>query len=391
MILRKLLLCIPLGTFLICAAGGDSLPAQSPDQSGVVEHNYPTERITVPSWRFAHGPHVRAAFREVVAGARQAIVEIKVDGRKVALGGIVGPDGWILTKASALAGPITCRLFDGRELDARIVGVSREFDVAMLKVEAKQLPKLAISETVVPVVGSWLASVGMDSYPLAVGVVSVEPREIPHQAGILGIQLDAVAGPALIVRVFPGSAAAKAGLLVNDTILEIDGVATPTREALVRRVQEFNPGDHVSLEIERDGEQLTLEAILMGRFPGLRPSRNEFQNRLGSGLSERRFGFPSAFQHDTVINAADCGGPVVNLEGEVVGFNIARSGRTETYAITAASISKLLYELMSGNLKPEPEPTNGTAEPNGDIQEQEKEGVENQKSPLVPLVPAEVP
>ncbi len=394
MILRKSRLCIPLGAFLICAAVGDSLPAQTSDQSGVVEHNYPTERITVPSWRFAHGPHVRAAFREVVAGARQAIVEIKVDDNKVALGGIVGPDGWILTKASALAGSITCRLFDGRELDARIVGASREFDVAMLKVEAKQLPKLAISETIVPVVGSWLASVGMDSYPLAVGVVSVEPREIPHQAGILGIQLDAVAGQALIVRVFPGSAAAKAGLLVNDTILEIDGVATPTREALVRRVQEFNPGDHVSLKIERDGEQLTLEAILMGRFPGLRPSRNEFQNRLGSGLSERRFGFPSAFQHDTVINAADCGGPVVNLDGEVVGFNIARSGRTETYAITAASISKLLYELMSGNLKPEPEPTNvAPATPSQsteNVNAHEKEP-EEKTTPLVPLVPAEVP
>ncbi|QEG32918.1 S1C family serine protease [Bythopirellula goksoeyrii] len=352
---RKIQACTLVGILLLCCESGETLLAQSSDELGVAAHNYPTERITVPSWRFAHGPHVRAAFQEVVAGVRKAIVEIKCEGRQVALGGIVGPDGWILTKGSALVGPITCRLHDGRELDARVVGASREFDVAMLKVDAKQLPTLAISDSVVPVVGSWLASAGMDSYPIAVGIVSVEPREIPHQAGILGIQLDAVANRALIVRVFPGSAASKAGLLVNDTILEIDRVPTPSREALIQRVQEFNPGDRVSLKIQRDGEQLDVEAVLMGRFPGLQPSRNEFQNRLGSGLSERRFGFPSAFQHDTVINATDCGGPVVNLDGEVVGFNIARSGRTETYAITAASISKLLYELMSGNLKPEPE------------------------------------
>ncbi len=379
-------LFIAFGVLLGGIVAATFLAAQSPDESGLARHNYPTERITVPSWRFAHGPHVRAAFREVVAKSRPSIVEIKVEGRKVALGGIVGADGWILTKASALVGPITCRLSDGRELDARIVGASREYDVAMLKVAAKQLPTLVISDSVVPVVGSWLASVGMDSYPLAVGIVSVQPREIPHQAGILGIQLDAVSGQALIVRVFPGSAAAKAGLMVSDVILEIDGAETPTRDALIRRVWQFNPGDQVTVKVLRGKEQLTLEAVLMGRFPGLMPSRNEFQNRLGSGLSERRFGFPSAFQHDTVINANDCGGPVVNLDGEVVGFNIARSGRTETYAITAASISKLLYELMSGNL--EPEPVEGSVPENSSAGEKEPE---QQESPLVPLVPAEVP
>ena len=381
-------ICVRLAVLLLVVGFGRTLVAQSLEESDEAVHNYPTERITVPSWRFAHGPHVRAAFQEVVAEARKSIVEIRSEGHRVALGGVVGPDGWILTKASALEGPITCRLFDGRELDARIVGASREYDVAMLKVDAKQLPTLKISDTAAPIVGSWLASAGMDSYPTAVGIVSVEPREIPHQAGILGVQLDAVASRAKIVRVFPGSAAAKAGVLVNDVIEQIDGVETPTRAALIEQVREFSPGDHVVLEIQRGSDHLTLEATLMGRFPGLKPSRNEFQNRLGSGLSERRFGFPSAFQHDTVINASDCGGPVVNLDGEVVGFNIARSGRTETYAITAASISKLLYELMSGNLKPEPEVADGTE--SAKSQTDEKETLP-QKSPLVPLVPAGVP
>ena len=43
---------------------------QTEDSAGH-HYNYPEERITVPSWRFAHGPHVRAAFREVVADARK--------------------------------------------------------------------------------------------------------------------------------------------------------------------------------------------------------------------------------------------------------------------------------------------------------------------------------
>jgi serine protease Do len=334
------------------------------DEANLSRYNYPQERITVPSWRFAHGPHVRAAFREVVSNARQAVVEVRVDGRKVALGGVVNAEGWIITKASLLGGAVSCRLPDGRELDARVGGVNRDFDIAMLKVAATELPALEISAATIPIVGSWLASVGMDSYPIAVGVVSVDPREIPHQAGILGVQLDSENNQARVVRIFPGSAAAKAGLLVNDVILEIDEKTTPTREALVRRVQEFSPGDLVQLVVERGEEKLNLTAVLMGRFPGLRPSRNEFQNLLGSGLSERRFGFASAFQHDTVIEPTDIGGPVVNLDGKVVGFNIARSGRTETYAIATASLAEILEELMVD------QPT---------------------EAPLVPAVPVTVP
>jgi serine protease Do len=46
------------------------------------------------------------------------------------------------------------------------------------------------------------------------------------------------------------------------------------------------------------------------------------------------------------LRPEDCGGPIVNLDGEVVGFNVARSGRTETYAIASASLAKLIAELM---------------------------------------------
>ena len=35
---------------------------------------------------------------------------------------------------------------------------------------------------------------------------------------------------------------------------------------------------------------------------------------------------------------ADCGGPLVNLDGKVVGMNIARAGRTESYAIPCACV-----------------------------------------------------
>ena len=306
---------------------------------------FPEDRITVPSWRYAGGPHVRAAFRDVVAEASRATVRLFVDGEPAALGAIVDSEGWILTKASRLSGDITCQLADGTVFDAQTVGVNRDFDLAMLKIEATQLPALAISETQSPPVGSWLASVGTGRDPIAVGVVSVPPRAIPHRFGILGVLLDDRAEQALVVQVFPESGAAQAGLQVNDIIATVDGVQTPSREQLIRTVRTYSPGDKLKLEVKRQDETLLVEALLSSDLPGVHPSRDEFQNQLGGELSQRRFGFPNAVQHDSVVEPADCGGPIVNLDGEVVGLNIARSGRTETYAIPSASLTLLIDKL----------------------------------------------
>jgi serine protease Do len=83
------------------------------------------------------------------------------------------------------------------------------------------------------------------------------------------------------------------------------------------------------------------------------PSRSEFQNSLGGELSNLRTGFPTILQHDSVLAPEECGGPLVNLDGKVVGFNIARAGRVESYAIPTHVIMSLMYDLMSGNLAPD--------------------------------------
>src|SRR5260370_19446003 len=57
-----------------------------------------------------------AAFREPVARAGQSTVRVFCDGKRVALGTIVGADGWILTKASELNGAPVCHLSDDRQL-----------------------------------------------------------------------------------------------------------------------------------------------------------------------------------------------------------------------------------------------------------------------------------
>jgi serine protease Do len=69
---------------------------------------------------------------------------------------------------------------------------------------------------------------------------------------------------------------------------------------------------------------------------------------MGSELSQRRAGFPVVLQHDGVIRPTDCGGPLVDLDGRVVGINIARAGRVESYAVPSEAVIPLLGDLMAG-------------------------------------------
>src|SRR5687768_6091451 len=74
--------------------------------------------------------------------------------------------------------------------------------------------------------------------------------------------------------------------------------------------------------------------------------RHDFQNQLGGELSRRRAGFPSVFQHDSVLQPNECGGPVVDLNGHAVGINIARAGRVASYAIPTSVVKEVLASLM---------------------------------------------
>ncbi|MDP2684660.1 MAG: trypsin-like peptidase domain-containing protein [bacterium] len=75
---------------------------------------------------------------------------------------------------------------------------------------------------------------------------------------------------ALIVRgsdetelaIIPGSPADKAGLVENDIILKVNDQIIDTDHSLARQLQKYNPGDSVTLVIQHDGEEKTVQAVL---------------------------------------------------------------------------------------------------------------------------------
>jgi serine protease Do len=329
-----------------------------------------------------NGAKILQVFRAVVAKPSEATVRVLVDGKEVAFGTIVGPDGWILTKWSEIkdtlkdnTSSITCKLKDGRVLEARIVGVKDEdtkdvkgsYDLAMLKVEAKGLPTVEWGNSKEARVGRWVASAGIGVNPVAVGVVSVANRKFATndqgpsfdtvKAGYLGVgNLTESMGGAKVGS-FPKegpSPAENAGVKVNDIIYEISGRRIVDTESLINIIGRFRPGDKILLKVKRGEEQKEIE-VTLGKRPKKLQQGNP-QERMGTELSKRRGGFPAIIQHDSGIRPQDCGGPLVDLDGKTIGINIARAGRTESYAIPAEHILTLLPDLKSGKLAPSDDP-----------------------------------
>ncbi len=297
------------------------------------------------------GDDVKVALREAVDATALCVVRVKYDGKPVALGTIVGPHGWVITKASELGEKqIVCVLPDAKELEARVVGVDEQFDIAMLKVDATNLPAIAW-EMQSPEVGHWVATPGPDPEPLALGIISVPRLAIPATSGILGVRLGDEHNGAVVESTVPGTPAEKAGIQAGDVITHVDGKEIATRDELVTTIRAYRPGAKVTVTLRRGEERLEISiALASPATPD--HQRREQMNSLGVGVSGRRDDFPIVLQHDSVLKPTDCGGPLVNLDGLAVGVNIARGGRVETYAIPTDVLVPRMYELMSGRLDP---------------------------------------
>jgi serine protease Do len=293
---------------------------------------------------------IKTPLRQAVATAAACVVLVKCDGQDAALGTIAGPDGWVLTKASELKGKVVCRLRDGRELDARTVGISLACDLALLKIEAAGLPPIPW-ETAEPAVGSWVITPGMTDEPLAAGIVSVPRRKIPPASGMIGIRLAEKDDAAQIEQVYAQSPAEKAGIKPSDVVVRINGEAARSNSDVRSMLKQHRIGDVAKLTIKRGGQTIQIP-VQLARFVPPELHSREQMNRMGVGVSQRAEDFPAVLQHDSVVRPADCGGPVVDLSGRVIGINISRAGRTETYCLPTDVILGAMYDLISGRLSP---------------------------------------
>jgi serine protease Do len=104
--------------------------------------------------------------------------------RGLGSGLIVRPDGVILTSAHVVedASTVTVKLTDKREFEAKVIGVDRPSDIAVIKINAKSLPSVKFGNAADVKVGEWVAAVGSPfgfENSVTAGIVSAKSRALP--------------------------------------------------------------------------------------------------------------------------------------------------------------------------------------------------------------------
>jgi serine protease Do len=280
---------------------------------------------------------------ELNAAVADSIVQVRVGGRIEALGVIVGADGWVVTKSSELDGTVRVRLPGGEEVSGKVVVTDEAHDLALIQVDADGLTPVQWSSAATRS-GQWLVTAGPGSRPHAVGIVSVEARQIPGARLLLGVQLASRDDEVRIQRVLPEFGAAEAGLQAEDVIVRVDDEPTSTLEDVMAALDAFAPGQVVRVHVLRGDRPMPFD-VRLRPAPRNPMDRNQRMNRMSGQMSQRADDFPMALQHDTVLEPDEVGGPVLDIDGNVVGLNIARAGRIASYALPAQTVRQVVDQL----------------------------------------------
>lgn len=285
------------------------------------------------------------AYREAIGDHWKATVQILAESKQIALGAIVRDNGWISTKSSEVPDtPIDIRLSDGTRAQGLVKIRRPDLDLALIKIDRTNLPTIQWNSEVEVPLGGWLASADSWSLPLALGVVSVRNRTIRQERAVLGVQLSAKHDAALVENVVVGSGAERAGIQNGDVIREINDKPLSTRTEVLETLMAIAAGQRISIGVLRDGNTLKLAAQMMDLSNSL---LDPTEMEVNGSISARATGFRNVIQHDTVLAPYHCGGPLIDVDGNVVGMNIARAGRVCSYALPAKLVSATVDEMLA--------------------------------------------
>ncbi len=293
-----------------------------------------------------------------------SVVKVMSNGRQSALATVVSTDGFFITKASEVKNrqiqlqlEIEASATAPKLLPAKVVAIDEGLDLALLKIDP---PVTDLSGSLKPIdwsttneavpKGSLCAAVGVDSWPVGFGIISVPKRSLDGKSGaFLGVSVEPIDIGLRVKEIKPRSPALKAGLKVGDVICAAEANKLENADQLSKLVATMLPGESLRLDVQRDETLLTVTVKLadgtqLAPMPG---NREQAIDSLTAKLSKRRWGFRSGLQHDCSIAANDCGGPLIDLDGKLIGINIARSGRIQSFAIPIDEVKQFVQRSLA--------------------------------------------
>ncbi|HEV7815859.1 MAG TPA: DegQ family serine endoprotease [Janthinobacterium sp.] len=276
-------------------------------------------------------------------------------------GFIVSPDGLIMTNAHVVrdAREVTVKLTDRREFRARVLGSDPKTDIAVLKIDAHNLPVVPLGHSTDLKVGEWVLAIGSPygfDNTVTAGVVSAKGRSLPDDSNVPFIQTDVAVnpgnsgGPLFNVR---GEVIGVNSQIFSQTggyqglsfAIPID-VASRIRDQIVATgkvdharlgvtVQEVNQGfaDSFKLASPEGALVANVEADSPAEKAGLKPGdvirKLNGQNIVASGDLPAMLG--------------------IALPGDKVALEVWRDGRTVTLTAKLASASDRTAELAASD------------------------------------------
>lgn len=180
---------------LLIAAAGSAHARDLPDFTELVERHSPavvnisTEQNVDESRRSlrrgAPQGDLEEFFRRFIPEGGQGAI---TPPRSLGSGFIVSADGYILTNNHVIedADKIIVRLTDRRELEAELIGADERSDLAVIKVQAKNLPVVKLGNSESLKVGEWVLAIGSPfgfDASVTAGIVSAKGRSLPTENG----------------------------------------------------------------------------------------------------------------------------------------------------------------------------------------------------------------
>ncbi len=301
----------------------------------------------------------------IAAGAEAATVRVHCDGRGVAYGTVIDARGLVVTKASQLetGKAIEVEIAGGARRAAREIARDAAADVALLRIALDagtegdvRLAAVSWAVDAAPQPGAVLVTPRGFGRGATLGFAAIEERESEADqvdGPYLGVQTRAASKEELeqaaadrgvtVIRVMPGTPAERAGLKVGQMLLSVNDAEVGSPIELRSALRKHAVGETVRLK-RVEGEAATELEVALARREG--PQGGLRRGNTATPISRRSSGFGSLLPHDTITLPEEMGGPVVDLDGRVIGMNIARFDRTATHAIGAARMEELCQRLL---------------------------------------------
>ena len=321
-----------------------------------------------------HLEKIRAAFTAELGNKSPSVITLMRENRPVILATALTKKGLFLTKTSEItdnSGNLRDGVvaeIDGEEQEIELIASDTMTDLSIIRTKASNQIKadwsdfgsprtstLVISPTLADAVAFGITTQPVRSAPKSGFDHLLTLGEAPPFLGFTLSETSTAEDHPSVALVEPDSPCDRAGLIEGDVIVSIDDEDITKAKDVIDLLADKQPGETVVITVKRGDQDVDLKAILGKRTvrtnrPDPKASRTDQAlsqlSANGGALSKRRQGFPLAIYHDTPLEAPQCGGPLLDIHGQLLGINIARSLRTRTLALPSSVVRDAIKRML---------------------------------------------